>query len=152
MTSNSQAMTIEARIAQALKEDHLASLITEDELTEIIRKEIDESLQTRRMIPNPDRSYGKPYKIQSDYTIVQEWLRDAISPIIQEFMQTKIDSLGIEEKLNDIIAALLPDTIMTVVTSHIAKNLQYAVSHAISDSSDGNTLYYALTEKIRSRL
>ena len=72
VTEKAALRDLERRRSWAIVDLRLASLMTEDELTEIIRKEINQAISFKRMIPNPDRSYGKPDKIQSEYTIVQE--------------------------------------------------------------------------------
>lgn len=136
--TNQPAMTLEARIAQKLKEDTLGQLVTEDELSEIIKRAMREVVDLRPMIENPKRGYNEPAMKPGELTHIQTWVRDQMQPVIMQFIIDRADELELQKTIELAVKTCLPDIVLQTLTSFIVSNINGALLNALCTDERNN--------------
>lgn len=153
--TNQTAMTLEARIAQKLKEDTLGQLLTEDELSEIIARAVNDIIGERPLVPNPRRGYNEPANVPSHLTYIQTWACEQAKPLIEAYVVENAEELRIKETIELAVKACLPELVLQCLTHYLIANLGAVAAHVINNTTtnDANDVWLMpLAIRLRERM
>lgn len=118
--SNEAKMTLEERIVQTLKDDHLMKLVgDEDAITHLVHRAINEALYEPRYVPNPN-GYGQQQKKDSvSVAAARDVAEAAAKALAADLTAELLEDPDFRERVKRGIINAIPNTLLNTFECQI---------------------------------
>lgn len=135
--SNEGKMTLEERIVQTLKDDHLMKLVgDEDAITDLVRRAVTEALYKPRFVPNPN-GYGQQERRDSvSVAAARDVAEAAAKTLATEFTTELLGDPEFRDRVKRGILNAIPNTLLNAFDYQVretARLIAFEEIHKLRD-------------------